>query len=256
MKEFKDIFDHKKAFIAYLTAGQVSLSNTEKSAHALVQAGVDILEIGLPFSDPIADGPVIQDAMFQSLKNKNTIDDVFLSISNIKEKTRVPIVLFTYLNPLLAYGFESVAVQAHKAGINSFLIVDLPLEHAKEYQNILRKNNIDMVGLISPTTNKQRVINIDKNVNSFLYYACRNGTTGVRHSMPLNYNEKVINIKSVTNNPLVCGFGIGSKSLARQAIQYADGFVVGSAFVGAISRGAGIKELKKMAKNIDPRGAK
>lgn len=253
MKNFETIFKSKKAFVGYITAGQRGLDYTEQAAIALVEGGVDILEIGVPFSDPIADGPVIQQAMSDALRMGLTLEDIFKTISRIKQACDVPIVLFSYFNPLLSIGLDKTLQKASHAGVNGVLIVDIPIEESSNYFEKCLAYGLEPVGLISPSTDNKRIDEIGSHCNSFLYYVCRNGTTGVKENIPDDFMKKITNIKSHSCQPVVCGFGIGDKALAKQVLKHADGFVVGSAFVSAISQGATPSYLKNMATEIDPR---
>lgn len=253
MTIFQTIFKSRKAFIGYITAGQGGLDYTEQAAIALVDGGVDILEIGVPFSDPTADGPVIQHAMSDALQTGLNLQDIFKTISKIKQNRDVPIVLFSYFNPLLSTGLDKALQEASNAGVNGILIVDIPIEESSDYFKKCLAYDLEPIGLISPSTNNQRISQIGSNCHSFLYYVCRNGTTGVKKNIPDDYIQKITNIKSHTSQPVACGFGIGNKAHAKQVLKHADGFVVGSAFVSAISQGATPSDLQNMATEIDPR---
>jgi tryptophan synthase alpha chain len=253
MNCFQSLFAAKKTFVGYLTAGHRGLDYTVEAACALVEGGVDILEIGLPFSDPVADGPTIQAAMTDALTHDCELSAVFDAIKSIKKRTGVPIVLFSYLNPLLHGGLKANLKQAKKHGVDAVLLVDMPLEESNEYFSICQKVGLEPVGLLSPTTPLSRVKAIDGHCHSFLYYVCRSGVTGVKSSLPAGFADKMRQLLSVCDAPVVCGFGIGDKVLAKQALDHADGFVVGSAFVAAMSEGASPAELKSLAALIDPR---
>ncbi|MCH9689999.1 MAG: tryptophan synthase subunit alpha [Gammaproteobacteria bacterium] len=253
MNLFKPVFSDRKAFVAYITAGQRSIEYTEKAASALVAGGVDILEIGMPFSDPIADGPIIQHAMNEALDASVTINSVLNTICNIKKQTYVPIILFTYYNPLIAIGMNQMMSDSAAAGVDGILVVDLPLEESTAYIQACKLNNIEPIWTVSPSTHEERTKEINQYCNSFLYYVCRHGTTGVKTTLPPDYAEKVKRIKTLSDKPVISGFGIGNRALAAQALKHADGFVVGSAFVDAISHGASPADLKNLAIEIDPR---
>lgn len=253
MNKIKDCFNKGSVFIAYITAGQGGLKLTKEAAIALVDGGVDILEIGVPFSDPVADGSVIQRAMNEALSLNVTISSVLDIIKQIKKVVDVPIVLFTYLNPLLKMGLNNVCVRAKSAGVDGILVVDLPLEESEEYYKSCAAVGIEPVCIIAPSTPIERIRRINQHCNSFLYYVCRNGTTGIKNDLPDNYAEKINRIKAVSSNPVVAGFGISSKHLAALALSQADGFVVGSLFVKAIEAGATPEKLKKLAIKVNPK---
>lgn len=261
MNDFQALFQKKKAFVGYLTAGHRGLDYTYEAACAMFSGGVDILEIGVPFSDPVADGPTIQAAMTDALQEVCDLDSIFKTIKKIKKspslrtlaRQSTPIVLFSYLNPLLCGGLKNNLKKAKKNGVDAVLIVDLPLEESEDYFALCKKIGLEPVGLLSPTTPPSRVVEINEHCHSFLYYVCRSGVTGVKSSLPDGFAEKMQSLQSLCTTPIVCGFGIGSSELAEQALSCADGFVVGSAFVSAISKGASPEELKLLAQAIDPR---
>ena len=253
MKLVNSLSHNKKSYIAYITAGHKGLEYTEQAALALINGGVNILEIGIPFSDPIADGPVIQEAMTDSLNRFTNLEPVLRSVKKIKNTTEVPIVIFSYYNPLLSIGIDKSFSMIAEANADAILIVDLPIEESKLYIKKCKEYNIEPIFLLSPSTNEERVKKIIKHSNSFLYYVCRNGTTGMRPSLPEDYIDKINRLKAITPQPIVTGFGISNKEMALEALKHADGFVVGSTFVKAISEGATPSELTKLAKKIDPR---
>lgn len=253
MTTFDNIFTQKKAFIAYLTAGHPDLDYTVEAACTLVQNGVDILEIGVPFSDPIADGPSIQAAMTTALSKQFSLNDIFNSIAQIKKRMPVPIVLFSYLNPILTMGFKKVCREAKNVGVDALLIVDLPLEESKDYFHYCQEFDLAPICLLSPSTSLERAERISENSKGFLYYVCQQGTTGMRKRLPAAYASQMQALKLKIKQPIVAGFGISNQTMAAEAIALADGFVVGSAFVQAINDGASITELGKLATIIDPR---
>ncbi len=253
MNAFNAAFKNNQAFIAYLTAGQRGLNYTEEAAHALVEGGVDILEIGVPFSDPVADGPTIQAAMQDALTHNVTLIDVLTVIKRIKQACKIPIVLFTYYNPLFKLGMAHALENAKAAGVDGILVVDLPLEESKPYYEQCSHHGILPIGLISPSTNVSRIQLMSQRTFGFLYYVARNDTTGVKHSLPNGFEKNIQRIKNVTTQPVVAGFGIGERTLAQRALNAADGFVVGSAIINAITAGAPPTELTTLACQIDPR---
>ena len=250
MNCFERVFQEKKAFVGYITAGHRGLDYTYNAACAMIDGGIDILEVGIPFSDPVADGPVIQEAMTDALKYDYDFSAILKTIRKIKKHKATPVVLFSYLNPLLSGGLKKSLKQAKKNGVDAVLIVDLPLEESHEYFSICDKVGLDPVGLLSPTTPPSRVKEISSHCRSFLYYVCRNGVTGVKSSLPDGFAEKIHAIQAQCDTPVVCGFGIGNSIMAKQALDHADGFVVGSAFVSAITKGATPTDLKNLARSF------
>ena len=253
MNKINKIFTKGPAYIAYLTAGQVSLNSSLQAALALVAGGVDILEIGVPFSDPIADGPVIQQAMTNAIEHNVSIIEVLELVERIKQQTNIPIVLFTYYNPLLQFQ-HSIYKQAKAAGVDGILVVDLPLDESDQHVKFCKKFGIDPIFVITPTTSSERIKDINKQAQGFLYYACRAGTTGIKKTLPEDFAANIHRIKQNSNLPVAAGFGIASREVAKEVISQADGFVVGSRFVDAIANGITPAKLTQLTRAIDPRG--
>ena len=240
------------AFIAYLTAGHGGFKTTLQAALALVKGGVDILEIGVPFSDPVADGAVIQQAMQQALTYGATLTATLAMIEALKQDVDVPIVLFSYYNPLLNAG-NIIFEHMKKVGVDGVLVVDLPMEESQQYFTDCRVAGLEPVCLLSPSTPRQRIAAIDQRCDSFLYYVCRNGTTGIKKTLPEDFVSKIQAIKKVATNPIAVGFGIANSKQAAQVLKHADAFVVGSYFVNAINDGATPGDLTQLARELDPR---
>lgn len=239
-------------FAAYLTAGDISCEHTVNAALALCQAGVNLLEIGIPFSDPVADGPVIQQAMQQALERKVTIDDVLEVIQPIRAKTDAAIIIFSYYNPILQAG-TAVYQRIKAAGADGILLVDLPLEEATEHRQLCQAVGLAAIPIISSVSSTARIQAICAQASGFIYYACRKGTTGIQQDLPKNFRAQIQLIREQTTLPIVAGFGISSKAQAAQVLTVANGFVVGSYFVNALRQGCSLEALKQLAKEIDPR---
>lgn len=246
-------FKKGAAFIAYLTAGDGGITYSEQAALGLVQGGVDILEIGVPFSDPVADGPVIQRAMQRSLKNNTTIFSALKLVKSLKQKTHIPIILFSYYNPILSAMPKGFFGQAQAVGVDGILIVDLPLIESSDFQQKCDQYNINRIPIITPTTPLERIQKIDQQTNTFLYYACRAGITGARNQLPENFSTQLKKIKANVHNPVAVGFGISNREMVNQVLNDADGFVIGSRFVQAMEQQASPKQLKTLAESLDPR---
>jgi tryptophan synthase alpha chain len=238
-------FANRPAFIAYLTLGDGGLDYTLESALALVKGGVDLLEIGLPFSDPIADGPVIQKAMERSLQKGTKTHDLIPFLKAFRQKSDIPVVLFSYYNPVLASG-KDFLVQAKEAGASGMLLVDLPYE-------LIPESSLDPILIVSTSTPQDRLQKIVQKGKGFIYYACQKGTTGLRSSLPAHFSHDIQRIKRECSLPIVAGFGISNRQMAKEAIHFADGFVVGSYFVDAMSHKVSSDELINLARQIDPR---
>ena len=248
----KHIFSQKKAFIAYFTAGDGGVNYSVDAGLALLEGGVDILEIGVPFSDPIADGPTIQKACVRSLKNGTTPDSVLEIAARInKQKPDAPLVLFSYFNPILQGGYTFLR-SAREAGFSHMLLLDLPFDHSFYSE----QTDLEPILVVSPSTPENRIAEIANRGRGFLYYACQKGTTGVRNSLPSDVSTQLNTIKRMTSTPVVAGFGIADSRTAKEVCQDADGFVVGSAFVKLIEDGSKPEALKELARSIDPRSSK
>ncbi len=252
MNRIQHIFKKGPAFVGYLTAGDGGIEHTFDAAMALIAGGVNILEIGVPFSDPIADGPVIQRAATRALENNLTLKDILSLIKKLRDHTDIPLILFTYLNPVLKAIEKDFFASANQAGLDGVLLVDCPYEEAKGIHTQCVKNHLAPIYVVTPTTSAERLKHIDKYGSGFLYYACRKGTTGVRDAMPEDMADKLREIKAISHHPVVVGFGISNKEMAAEVLQHADGFVVGSLFVKALEEGMSLPELTVMAKNLLP----
>ena len=252
MNRIQQIFNKGPAFAAYLTAGDGGIQCTFDAAMALIAGGVNILEIGVPFSDPIADGPVIQRAAARALEKNITLEEILTLIVKLREHTDIPLILFSYLNPVLNAVKKDFFTKAKKAGLDGVLLVDCPYEEAKEIHQQCTKNKLAPIYVVTPTTSVERLKQIDHHGSGFLYYACRKGTTGVRNAMPDDFADKLREIKLYAHHPVVVGFGISNKEMAAEVLRHADGFVVGSLFVKALEDGVSLSELTKMAQNLLP----
>lgn len=226
----------KTAFIPYITAGDPTLAQTEEIVYALEAAGADIIEFGVPFSDPIGDGPVNQEAALRALKHNVTLRDVLALIKRIREKSQVAILIFTYYNPVLAFGLKAFAEAAADAGADGVLCVDLPPEEADEYKAALDEAGLRTVFLMSPTSTDERIQLIAKQSTGFIYYVSRLGVTGEQAALAADLDQAVANIQKHTTTPVAVGFGISTPEQARAVGSMAQGVVVGSAIVRMIGQ--------------------
>lgn len=241
-------FQQKKRFVGYLTGGDGGVQYSIESALALVEGGVDILELGVPFSDPIADGPVIQAAMERALSLGTTPWDVLKIADGIRRHSSVPIVLMSYLNPILAVS-QGFLEEAESRGVQALLLVDASNEQVVEIAP-----HLGHVSMITPVTAQKRLEQIVRTQPRFLYYVIHKGTTGLRKDLPSYAKQQILQIKTNTALPVVAGFGISNKEQAASLLEVADGFVVGSLFVQAMGRHEDPSLLKQLAKHMDPRG--
>lgn len=221
----------QKAFIPYIMAGVPGREETVKLALELERLGADILELGYPFSDPMADGAVNQAAAMQALENG--IDDAaFLSmVTAIRAKTQMPIVVMTYVNPLYRLGFADFARKAKAAGVDGFLLVEVPVEESAAYQKVCRAEDLSLIFLVAPTTTPERLERVLAECTGFLYYISRTGITGERDAFQQDFEDKFAKIKARSKLPVVVGFGISTPEHVRTVCRIADGAVVGSALV-------------------------
>ncbi len=251
MSRILKAFENKKNFIGYLTAGDQGAEYSTKAALAMIQGGVDILELGVPFSDPIGDGPVIQASSARALKHQTTLTTVLQIAKNIRAKSAVPLILMSYYNPIYQAG-SLFYKKAERAGIDGMLIVDLPVEEAQGHLQQMKKYHLDPIFITSPSTSEKRMKVIIEKSKGFIYYACRKGTTGERAALPKDTLRKVLQIKKMTSQPVVVGFGISNAKDAAKILEVADGFVVGSALVKLMEQKASFKELEKKVQQLNP----
>lgn len=228
--------ENRAAFIAYLTAGDPTPDETPAIAATLVRAGVDLIELGVPFSDPVADGPVIQRASARALAAGTTLPKVLDIAREIRAASEVPLLLFTYLNPALHYGFERLAREAKAAGIDGVLLTDLSVEEAAPYMQPLRAAGLDTVFLAAPTSTERRLKLVAEYSTGFVYLVSRTGVTGERAALSDSLAPLIEKMRAATSLPLAAGFGISTPEQAATTARMADGVVVGSAIVRQIER--------------------
>ena len=245
-------FSQSKAFVAYLTAGDGGFRQTLAVALALIESGVTMLEIGVPFSDPIADGPVIQRAHARALAHGTTLVACLDLVAEIRAKSDISLILFTYLNPIFKVLHSDFFQKAKDAGVDGLLVVDCPLEEMAPMVQPCLLHGIAPIVIATPTTTMQRVAALEQWGQGFLYCACRGGTTGVRAQLPHDFSDTMTRLKAHASLPVVVGFGISSHAMAVDALQHADGVVVGSLFVKAIENGISMLQLKRLAQQINP----
>ncbi len=227
--------ERRGALVTYVMGGDPDLAGSTSLALACVAGGADLLELGVPFSDPIADGPTIQQAAGRSLRHGTTPRDVLKVVKAVRAKSQLPVALMGYLNPLLAAGFSRFAAEATAAGVDAFIIPDLLPEEAGELGEIAARNGLALVFLLAPTSTPARVAAAAKAASGFLYFVSVAGVTGARAEVPRDLTERVAAVRAASPVPVVIGFGVSSPEQARQLGALADGVVVGSAIV---SRGA------------------
>lgn len=235
--------DGTKPFIAYLTAGDPTLDDTVELVLGLERAGAGLIELGVPFSDPIADGPVIQRASERALAAKTTLSGILNAVHEIRRRSEIPLLLFSYMNPLLKYGFEKLANEARQAGIDGVLMTDLCIEEAVEPVRRLREQGLDTVFLAAPTSTERRLRLVAEHSSGFVYLVSRAGVTGEQQSLSEAAKPLTERMRQVTNLPLAVGFGISTPHQVEEVAKIADAIVVGSAIVKSIERNSGKADL-------------
>lgn len=236
MSKIREAFENKKAFVGFLTAGDPSLEKTEEYIMEMERAGASIIEIGLPFSDPIAEGEVIQDANIRALSalgGCNT-DMVFDMVERVRAKVSVPLVFLTYLNPVFRYGYEAFCKRCKEAGVDGLIIPDMPYEERGELESVAETYGVDLITLIAPTS-RERIQMLAKNAKGYIYLVSSMGVTGVRSEITTDIAEMVEQIRAVSDTPIAVGFGISTPEQARMYSETADGVIVGSAIVKLIA---------------------
>lgn len=236
-KKFRQLKEaKKKAFIAYITAGDPSLNMTKKIVLALEASGVDLVEMGIPFSDPLADGPTIQAASHRALLKGVNLRKIFSAVADLRRFTQLPIVFMTYYNPVLKYGIADFISGCKKNGVDGVIIPDLPFEEAKDLIKYSKKAKIATIFLAAPTSTKERLKNIIKDSTGFIYYVSLTGVTGARRSLPAEISARVRQIRAMTKKPVAVGFGISTPAQAAEVARNSDGVIIGSAIVKIVEK--------------------
>jgi len=239
----------QKGFIPFITAGDPNLQTTCDLLVELSCAGASVIELGVPFSDPVADGPVIQRSSMRALRKGIGIPEILDVVRDAREKMNVPIVLFSYLNPLLHFGIEKLSVEARRAGVDGLLVTDLSPDESETAQllaTVLKENDLDRIFLVAPTTTDQRLLMIAERASGFIYAVSRTGVTGERSEVSAEAAKLVARLRAFTDLPVAVGFGISTRDQVSEVWRYADAAVVGSAIVAEIERLAGTANLVEL----------
>ncbi len=255
MGRIEATFNHLKqlgetALIPFVTAGDPSLERTEEIIHALVDAGADLIELGFPFSDPMADGPTIQAASERALAAGATLSGILDLVARVRQHTNIPIVLMGYYNPVFRFGPERFARDAAAAGVDGLLLVDLPPEEAGEIHGFLRQSGVSLITLLSPTTPPERTARLAAGGEGFIYYVSMTGVTGAQQVDAAGIETTVRELKALSPVPVAVGFGISTAEDARAVGRFADAVVVGSALVKVIEAYGGSSELLTRVKSF------
>lgn len=244
----------RAGFIPYLCAGDPDLPLTYQLLCSLAEAGADLIELGLPFSDPMADGPTIQASFERALKNDFGIPEALELVEKFRRESEVPVILFGYYNPVLSYGEERLVSEAEEAGADGFLIVDLPPEEGENLRGLARGSGLDVIYLVAPTTPDDRIAEIASVASGFLYYVCVTGVTGARDQVSATIPRDVSRIKKFSDLPVAVGFGISRPDQAAEVAHHADAVVVGSAIVNLVGKYGKseqmIREVKTFAASL------
>jgi tryptophan synthase alpha chain len=249
----------KKGFIPFITAGDPDLDTTAELLVELANSGATVIELGVPFSDPMADGPVIQRASERALKHGFGLKEIFEVTRKVRVKIEIPLVLFSYFNPLLQYGIDKLARDARLAGINGILVTDLTPEEAEEFAAALKLNDLDMIFLVAPTSTDVRLRMIAEHASGFVYAVSRAGVTGARQNLSEEAELLVTRVRGFSSLPVAVGFGISSPEQVEQTLAYADAAVVGSAIVAQIEKLSAsdnlVREIGKFVRSLNSAGS-
>lgn len=252
----KKLFDPKKkqkVFSVYVTLGYTSLKHTENVLLAAEKEGVNLIELGFPFSDPLADGPVIQESSYLSLSKTHVhFNDAVKLISKLRKKGfQVPVLFFSYYNPIQKIGEEKVVRELAAAGFDGFLIPDLPPEEGEDFHRKAKKKGLSLIYFLSPTSSPERIRMVSKKTDEFIYYVSSRGVTGIRKNLDKDLEKKLKTIKRLAKKPVVIGFGISNSEKVKQAARISNGAIVGTALIKEMKRdGSGPGGIKKTARFI------
>lgn len=235
MSNIKRAFDHGKAFIAFITCGDPDLDTTEKLIASIAEAGADLIELGIPFSDPTAEGPVIQSANIRALSGGVTTDKIFNMVRRVRKNVTIPMVFMTYANVVFSYGTERFIRTAAETGMDGLILPDVPFEEKEDFAAACKLYGLDLISLIAPTS-KERISMIAKESDGFVYCVSSLGVTGMRGEITSDIGSMVRMVRNVTSNPVAVGFGISTPEQAAEIAGKSDGVIVGSAIVKLIGQ--------------------
>ena len=235
MNNLQQVFAKGKAFIPFITAGDPSMEITEQLVIKMAEAGADLIELGIPFSDPVAEGPVIQEADYRALAAGTTTDKIFDMVLRIRKTCHVPIAFMTYVNPIFTYGTEKFMKNCEAAGIAAVIVPDVPFEEKDELAPYCSKYNVSLISMIAPTSNN-RIRKIASEAQGFIYCVSSMGVTGVRKEIGIEVQEMIKLVKEVKDIPCAIGFGISTPEQAKKMVEFSDGVIVGSAIVKIVGQ--------------------
>lgn len=245
---FKNLKENdRKALIPYIMAGDPSLEDTRRFVLELEAAGADIIELGVPFSDPLADGPTIQRAAERALANGTTLRKVLALVKEIRKASQIPLILMTYYNPVFKYGIEKFITDAVKAGVDGVIIPDLIPDEAQDVMRLAKEHELDTIFLLAPTSTEERIHKVAKAATGFIYYVSITGITGSALTLGKDMKDTLHTLRGATQKPVAVGFGVSTPEEASQVSKLADGVIIGSAIVKRISQG---KDIKKFVRSL------
>ncbi len=233
----------RRGFVPFITAGDPDLAKTRALIIELARAGATVVELGVPFSDPMADGPVIQRASERALRHGVGVADVLALVADARRETDVPLMLFSYYNPLLQFGHERLCAEAQRAGVDGLLVTDLAPEEAEDFAAVLARHALDLIFLVAPTSTDTRLAMVAARATGFIYAISRAGVTGARDALSAEAQRLVARVRKVSPLPIAVGFGISTRAQVAEVWRYADAAVVGSALVAEIARQADAPDL-------------
>jgi tryptophan synthase alpha chain len=241
---------HAKALVTFITAGDPDLAATEALIHLLEESGADIIELGVPFSDPMADGPTIQLSSERALASGTTLHGILDVVRRVRTRSEIPIILMGYLNPIHAYGYDRFCADAAAAGIDGVLLVDMPPEESGELLTPARREGLDIIFLLTPTSDDARIAAVEQLGSGFIYYVTVTGVTGARTAVSGTLAQELVRVKQTISLPIMAGFGISTPEQAAEVGQLADGVVVGSAIVKLFEAHRGEELKQQLARYI------
>jgi len=252
LKRISDVFSHKgrKALIAYITVGYPSIEATKKVVPLLAESGCDIVELGIPFSDPLADGATIQNASHHAILNGVTAQMCLDIARELGKRADIPLVFMSYLNPLLSYGLARFCRACDESSVSGIIVPDLPPDEGGELDELTRQNGLDLIYLLPPTATIARASLIAQRSQGFIYLVSVVGVTGARTSLPQNLEASITRLRKITAKPLCVGFGISSSGQARDACRLADGVIIGSKIIQLIEADASLMALRNFVKEV------
>jgi tryptophan synthase alpha chain len=239
-----------KALIPYLTVGYPNLEITKNAVKLLADLGADIIELGIPFSDPMADGATIQESSFQALQNGVTTETCLETANTLRQTTDIPLVFMTYFNPVLKYGIHKFCLACRNSGIDGLIVPDLPPEEGSDLEKAVQEHSLDLIYLLAPTSTPERIRTVAKKSRGFIYLVSIAGVTGARNSLPVSLESFIGRVRRAAKQPLCVGFGISTPEQARQIASAADGVIIGSKLIQLMKSDPSLKSLESFIQEV------